>query len=189
MKTLMLGYRTTAVWLLSVGLVAAVASGQEAPAAQPGITPITVGETINVTTLGDSIYFAGQPSAEDLAIFASLGVKTVLNIRTPPEMEGLGFDEEASVEAAGMTYVHVPMGREMPSPTDLERIFETLDGAQDGPVLFHCGSSNRVGSVWAVYRGVREGLEVDDAIEAGRVAGLRAPALERAARDYLSRRQ
>lgn len=159
------------------------------PANRSEITPITLDGTSNVTTLDDSIYFAGQPSAADLRMFANLGVKTVLNLRTTPELEGLGFDERAEVEAAGMTYVHVPMGTELPVQTDLDRILETLDGAQDGPVLLHCASSNRVGSVWAVYRGLRGGVEVDAAIEAGKAAGLRSPALEKAAREYLTNRQ
>lgn len=149
------------------------------------VRPLTIGETRNVSTYDNQVYFAGQPDEAALRQFADFGVKTVINIRTSGEIESLGFDEQKTVEEAGMTYVHVPMGRELPSDDALKRILDTLDTAGDGPVLLHCASSNRVGSVWSVYAGERAGLDLEAAIAEGKAAGMSAAPLEKAARDRL----
>ena len=101
-------------------------------------------------------------------------------------MASVGFDEKDAVENAGMTYVHTPMGGGIPAKAELERIVRALDSSSDAPVLLHCASSNRVGSIWAVYAGLYAGLSTESAISEGQAAGMRAPGLEAAARGALS---
>lgn len=150
------------------------------------IRPLQVGDTPNVTTFDNRVYFAGQPTKEAIKQFAELGVKTVINLRQESEMASLGFDEKDAVESAGMTYVHAPMGRGIPPEATRRRIMEALDTSADAPVLLHCASSNRVGTIWSVYAGLRAGLSTEDALSEGRAAGMKAPALVQAARDALS---
>ena len=150
------------------------------------IRTLEVGDTPNVTTFDNKVYFAGQPTEEALKRFAELGVKTVINLRGESEMASVGFDEKDAVEASGMTYIHVPMGRGIPAETELKRIMDALDTNADAPVLLHCASSNRVGTIWSVYTGLRAKLSTDDALSEGQAAGMKAPALVQAARDALS---
>jgi len=152
----------------------------------PSIESTKVGETRNVTVLGDRIYFAGQPSADDLAEFSRLGVETVVNLKQPPEMARVNFDERATVEASGMKYLNVPIGGDPPSDETLGTLFDLLSNSDENKVLLHCGSSNRVGYIWAVYRGVHDGLELEKAIDEGKRAGMRSEALEKWARDYIA---
>jgi hypothetical protein len=42
----------------------------------------------------------------------------------------------------------------------------------------HCGSSNRVGYVWALYQRDRVGLDLNEAISEGEKAGLRSDGLK-----------
>jgi uncharacterized protein (TIGR01244 family) len=150
----------------------------------PEIAPITVGETRNVSAHeSGNFYFAGQPTEADLKTFAHLGVKTIVNIRSEAEMSQLDFDERQVAEAAGMNYVNLPMGREIPSDDELAQMFDALDTAKDAPVLMHCASSNRVGTVWALYRANRAGLNADQAEAEGRAAGMRADSFVRAVRE------
>lgn len=149
------------------------------------VAPVTVGNTPNTAAFGKHVYFAGQPGAEDLEKYAELGVKTIINLRTEPEMDGLDFDESAAVKKAGMDYVHVPIGREDLDKETIERIMTALDSAGQGPVLLHCARSNRVGYIWTVYRAARHGLSIEDAVAEGKQAGMRAGALEERARKYL----
>ena len=142
------------------------------------IRKIDVGKTSNVSTFGGTLYFSGQPAEADFKTFASFGVKTVINLRTPPEVEGLDFDESNTVEEAGMTYVNLPMGRELPTGAALETILSAIENALPGPLLLHCGSSNRVGAIWGAYRASRHGLSADESIVQGKAAGMRAPAFE-----------
>jgi len=153
------------------------------------ITLQNVGSTKRVSTYNNKVYFAGQPAKDDMKTFADMGVKTVINLRTPPEVEALDFDEKAAVVSAGMTYVNVPMGKQfMPLP-ELEELFATIDTAREsGPVLIHCASSNRVGAVWGAYRGLKQGLSADDAVAEGKAAGLRAQAFDEAIRELMGDR-
>ncbi len=151
------------------------------------ITLLNVGNTKRVSTYNDKVYFAGQPAQADLKTFAEMGIKTVINLRTPPEVEALDFDEKAAAEAAGMTYINAPMGKQMLPRPELEKLFATIDAARkSGPVLIHCASSNRVGAVWGAYRGLTQGLSADDAVAEGKAAGLRAPAFDTAIRELMS---
>ena len=101
-------------------------------------------------------------------------------------MEQVGFDEQKIVEDAGMTYLNVPVGRDALSDDTIERLFDVLARSDQDKVLLHCASSNRVGYIWAMYRGVHDGVEVDKALEEGKRAGLRSEALEQRARDYIA---
>jgi len=122
-------------------------------------------------------YFAGQV---DEASFKRLaeekGIVTVVNIRGQSEIDSLGFDEKAAVEALTMAYVHIPVSAATFSAEDVKRFAEAVE-ASDGPVLLHCGSSNRVGAMWAAYLVMEHGMDVKTAIERGRAAGLRADSL------------
>jgi uncharacterized protein (TIGR01244 family) len=151
------------------------------------IRDLEVGQTNNVSTYDNTVYFAAQPDAASLETFASYGVKTIVNLRSAEEMAGVGFDEAAKAEELGMRYVHAPMGRELPPDATLEEIFAALDSAAaEGPVLLHCASSNRVGAVWGLYAGKRAGLDADEAIAEGKAAGMTAPAFEEELRETLS---
>lgn len=176
---------------LALALLAAFAVTAQ-PATQPGwaatakVAPATVGATPNSAAFGTRVYFAGQPSQADLAEYAKLGVKTIVNLRMPAETANLGFDEAAVAKAAGMNYVSVPFGAVMPPDGDLAKIYAELNKAGAGKVLLHCASSNRAGMVWATYRGTQHGVAAEAAIAEGKAAGLKAPALEKLAREKLA---
>lgn len=168
----------TAVMLLAAALVFGQTKWHEGKK----VVPEETGKTPNTSTFGNLVHFAGQPAEADLKLYAERGVKTVVNLRTPAEMEKLGFDEKAAVERNGMVYVNVPVQGEPPADADIQRVMKILDGAKDRPVLMHCASSNRVGMMWSIFRAREHGLAADDALAEGKAAGLRNPGLESAAR-------
>ena len=149
------------------------------------VSPAAVANAPNSSAYGSSVYFAGQPAESDLAAYAKLGVKTVVNLRSAQEMEKVGYDEAAAASKAGMKYIHVPTGGTAPSDAELAKIFLALDQSDSAKVLMHCASSNRVGMVWSIYRGIKQGLSEEDAIAEGKAAGLKAPGLEKAAREKI----
>ncbi len=152
-------------------------------AAQPA--PVTVGKTPNSSAFNQTVYFAGQPSPADLAEYKKLGVTTVVNLRTADEMKMAGIDEAAAAKAAGLKYVNVPIGSAPPTDSDLARIYAELLKAPKEKVLLHCASSNRVGMVWAIFRGTQQRVAPEEALAEGKAAGLKAPALEKFAREKL----
>jgi len=124
---------------------------------------------------------AGQPAPQVLAKLEDMGFRTVVNLRT--DKEG-GAEERAVVESQGLRYVWVPITPDSFSLADVEAVEKVLRDPSSGPVLLHCASSNRVGAVWAVIQ-AREGKPLDEALAAGREAGLRSPQLEAAVRRML----
>ena len=128
-----------------------------------------------------SLAGAGQPSAMALQGLKRMGFRTVVNLRT--EKEGPA-DERAVVEAQGLRYVSIPIAPDTFSLADVEAVEKVLDDPSAGPVLLHCASSNRVGGVWAVIQ-ARKGKGLDEALAAGREAGLHNPQMEAAVRRVL----
>lgn len=115
---------------------------------------------------------AGQPDAEHFKAMAALGYTTVIDMRTDSENRGL--DEKAVVEELGMDYVLLPVsGREGINFDNARALDEILSARQGQKVLVHCGSSNRVGAIFAL-RASQAGESDEDALEKGRSAGLKS---------------
>lgn len=173
-----------ALVFLSVGF--AQQSGKRpAWAADSKVAPVTVGQAPFSSAFGSKVYFAGQPSQSDLADYAKLGVKTIINLRTPGEMERVAYDEAAAAQAAGIKYIHVPVSGGMPAHSELAKIYAGLNHAGEGKVLMHCASAARVGMIWAAYRAEEHGLAASQALEEGKAAGMKSPALDKAVREKL----
>lgn len=122
------------------------------------------------------VFFGGQPTADAFRTAQKRGIKVVVNLRSDQETMALEFDEPALVRALGMEYVAIPITPDTFSTADADRLKDELLKTA-GPVLIHCGSSNRVGALWAMYLRRHRGVAVDDALELGRQAGLRSESL------------
>jgi uncharacterized protein (TIGR01244 family) len=94
----------------------------------------------------------------------------VIDLRT--EGEDRGMDEEAVVEALGMRYELLPIGRGSITFENAQAL-DALISESDGPVLVHCGSSNRVGALMTLRQSLN-GADDESALEYGRDAGLRS---------------
>lgn len=160
------------------------------PAAEPPawtsggqVETVAVGAAPNSSAFASRVYFAGQPSAADLAEYAKLGVKKVINLRMPAEQANLGFDEAGAVKQAGLEYTHVPFGAEGPSDDDIRRVLGVLETAGEGKILLHCASANRAGLMWTLFRGERHGLPLDRALAEGKAIGMKSPVFEKIVRE------
>ena len=134
----------------------------------------------NLFVLGN-VYFAGQPTEAGLAWSKAQGVETVINTRTAGE--ALPYDEQAVADELGIKYVVIPITPDSFSVGDVEAFASVLDEAraEGGGVLIHCGSSNRVGGLWAAYLHAHHGMSPGEAIERGKLAGLRKDTMIEAA--------
>lgn len=124
---------------------------------------------------------AGRPSPEHFALARQRGVTRVINL-CPPD-EPCTYDEPALVKEAGLDYVNIPIAGAADLSQDNARKLAIALENIDGSALVHCASSNRVGALFAVKAAKLDGKSVDEAIEIGRSAGLRA--MEPAVRQLL----
>jgi len=175
--------RTTLTLLFcATTLFGACSSAPEEPAV---LMPAECGTTPNVHAFGD-IWLAGQPSAADFALAEEQGVKTVITLRKDGELE---WNEVQVVSELGMTYVGLPWN----GPDELDdEVFARsrhLLSKAERPILLHCGSANRVGALWLPWRVLDGGLGVEEALAEARTIGMRTPAYEELALDYIERMQ
>lgn len=104
----------------------------------------------NFDQVDERVYRGGQPTSVGFAYLASLGVKTIIDLREPGDRSTA---EERVVTAAGMRYVNVPMtGLTPPSESEITKILSILEGSGAGPVFVHCWrGADRTGAVIAAY--------------------------------------
>ena len=96
-------------------------------------------------------------------------------------MARVPFDEPALVAELGVDYVTIPVTPATLSAATVDR-FEEEIATTDEPVLVHCSTAKRVGGLWAAYLVRSHGLDWEQAVELGKAAGLRQPAMIAAAR-------
>lgn len=126
------------------------------PAAAQTVAPAPDAFKIyNFGKVNDDYYRGAQPTGNDYAALAALGVKTVVNLTNDDDGEAT---ERALVEQHGMRYVGIPMSTRKP-PTDAEIAAFLAAVDEEGAVYVHCvGGRHRTGVMTAVYRMTRDGL-------------------------------
>lgn len=141
--------------LLATCLLICVCTGlatRDVSAQTPPSLPSVAAEALQK----DRVILAAQPNADDFRRWHAMGVRHVLNVRTPAEMERVsaaGLDEAALLAKLGISYTQVPLGGDAfpmrQAPVDALR---DLLGKDDGLVLLHCASASRAGQVWAGHQ-------------------------------------
>jgi uncharacterized protein (TIGR01244 family) len=124
--------------------------------------------------VGDDFFIGGQPTEKALRELKALGVTTVVNLRTPPEMGRIGFDEEKLVKELGMKYVYLPSRSGQAdfaySPNQLRKFTEAMMSA-DGKVLLHCTIAWRASHLWAAYL-IERGVPIPEVLTHARAINL-----------------
>jgi uncharacterized protein (TIGR01244 family) len=116
-----------------------------------------------------SIVTSGQPDAASIGELADAGFVAVIDLRSANEDRG--FDEQAAVESAGMSYISLPVAGAAGVSYENAALLDQILGNIEGPVLLHCASSNRVGALLAL-RAHSQGASPEEALELGTEAGL-----------------
>jgi protein tyrosine phosphatase (PTP) superfamily phosphohydrolase (DUF442 family) len=96
------------------------------------------------------VYRGAQPTGEGFHYLASIGVKTVIDLREPGERASA---EKRIVTELGMAYLNVPMtGLTPPTDAEILKILPVLENKSSGPVFVHCWrGADRTGAVIAAY--------------------------------------
>ena len=104
-----------------------------------------------IRTLNDRVAVAPQIAPADVPAIAAAGFVAIVNNRPDGEEPGQPDGEaiRAAAEAAGLSYVAIPVTAAGFSHPQLEAMTEALAGA-DGPVLAYCRSGTRSCNLWAL---------------------------------------
>ena len=103
----------------------------------------------NFGEMDANFYRGAQPKKDDYASLATLGIKTVVDLRDDPENY-----EQSAAEAAGLKYVNIPMSdTEYPKPESIDAFLKLIGDPATGAIFVHCaGGRHRTGIIGAVYR-------------------------------------
>lgn len=154
--------------LLFLGLAALAAC---ASLQQLNLAAIQQAELRNLNVPESNALASGQPTPEQIKVLADAGVKHVISLRRPDEID---WDEQEIVEANGMAFYSIPIaGLDGVTRENATKLEDLLNSLGNDPVLVHCGSSNRVGALktLASLEG-QDSASVEAAFAEGRRWGL-----------------
>jgi len=126
----------------------------------------------------------GQPTEPQLKAFKAAGGQVVLDNRDP--MEPRPFDEPATVRAAGLEYISVPIVHGAVTTDTMKQMHEALKKLEGRKVLLHCSSGNRTAAALIPYLMIDKKLEQEDAVDLAMSIGLRSAELMEIAVTYAS---
>lgn len=113
-------------------------------------------ELPNFHQVNSRLYRGAQPREGGIRKLASLGFKTIINLRGEDESTRA---EESEAEALGMRYFAVPLpGMRRPSDEQVERVLSFINDSENQLVFVHCHhGEDRTGLIVAVYRISQDG--------------------------------
>lgn len=123
--------------------------------------------------IGDDLFVAGQPTERALRELKAQGVTTIVNLRSPSEMQRIGFDESKLIADLGMKYVYLPVrgDAEFPYSTATLASFTDVMRQAEGKVLLHCTVAWRASHLWAAYL-IQQGVPAADVLAHTRAINL-----------------
>jgi len=138
-----------------------------------------------IMCVDERVSTAGQPKDTAFAKLAENGYKSVLSLRTPTEGIDLTKEKEL-VEKTGMKFVNIPVVSNDPKPEQVADFIKAVKEKANQPMLIHCGSANRVGAFWMIYRVVDQGWTEEKALEEATQIGLTSATLKTFAHEYIA---
>ena len=127
--------------------------------------------------INDRLHVSAQPSVEALKKLKEAGVGTVIDLR--PDDETPDLDEKAVVEKSGVAYQSLPIaGKAGLTKANVAAFDRLLTQAEQGKVLLHCASGNRVGAMMALRARWTQGKSVEESLAIGKASGLTGLAVE-----------
>jgi uncharacterized protein (TIGR01244 family) len=123
----------------------------------------------------DDVHVAPQITAEDVALAAAQGFRTIVNNRPDGESadQPPGAAIAAAAQAAGLAYVAIPIDH---TGFDLDQVAAMAAAMEAGPVLAYCRSGTRSCNLWALAE-ARRGSDPDAIITAASHGGYNVAAL------------
>lgn len=127
-----------------------------------------VTDIYNYIRIDDGLATGGQPSVEELRAAARAGFEVVINLALHDDPRYSLPDETGTVQALGMTYVHIPVKFNAPTEDDLHAFFAEMEKHQGKRLLLHCAANKRVTAFLGLYRVIRQNWDVEPAFAPAR---------------------
>ena len=125
---------------------------------------------VNFAVLSDNVAGGGVLPVDVVSTLVGLGYSTIINLQHAEE-DGVAAEGEAVI-AAGLEYLHLPMGGLDFTREQAVAVADAINNAK-GTVLIHCRSGARVTAVWALAEAIDKSLGAEAAADIARNHGCR----------------
>ena len=119
-------------------------------------------EIINFYQITKNIGTGGQPTVNQLTEVVKNGYKTVVNLAMHDSDNAIA-DEGSIVASLGMTYVHIPVPFDAPSPSHLKKFCKVMDSLSGEKVFVHCAVNARVSAFMHQYLTLKKEVSSEQA--------------------------
>ncbi|GJE15643.1 TIGR01244 family sulfur transferase [Methylobacterium marchantiae] len=128
---------------------------------------------MTITPIDSRLSVSDQPDEAAIAAMPGRGFALLINNRPDGEEPGQpgSAAEAAATEAAGLSYLHLPVEGPTITREDIARFREAVETAS-GPVLAHCRSGTRSLTLWALSEVLAGRLRRDELAAYGRERGF-----------------
>jgi len=133
---------------------------------------------VNLKVYSKQMMTSGTLAEDGVERLQAAGVKRIIDLRTVEE--GVS-QEQQQAQQAGVEYINIPIGSALPDEQQVAQFSELMASGEETLTLVHCGSGNRVGTLWSMYR-IEQGVDPEMALAEGRAMGMqkaRADAVEK----------
>jgi protein tyrosine phosphatase (PTP) superfamily phosphohydrolase (DUF442 family) len=101
--------------------------------------------------IGENLGTAGQPTGAQFQTIREAGFEVVINLALPTSDNALA-NEGGVVTGLGMSYVHIPVNFEAPSPQDFHAFCRVMEAFENHRVFVHCAANKRVSAFVFLHR-------------------------------------
>ncbi len=119
-------------------------------------------DVINFFQITNAIGTGGQPSLSQLYDIAQNGYDVVINLATH-NSENAIENEGSIVASLGMTYIHIPVPFEAPTPQHLRKFFGVMNGLSEEKIFVHCAVNARVSAFVFKYLTMEKEMQAEKA--------------------------
>lgn len=142
-------------------LLAAVAVGQEKPAARPETWAKKLDKPglLNLHQVSATLFRGAQPTAEGMRQLEAMGVKTVISLRAH-------HSDKDKLAGTKLASVSIPMDTWHPTDKQVVQFLRVATDAKQQPVFVHCQhGADRTGLMCGIYRVAVCGWTKEEAIK------------------------
>ena len=120
--------------------------------------PVALSGVPNLHRVNDGLYRSGQPDKEGMRNLATLGIRTIINLRAyHSDTDEVGEEE--------IDCVRIPMHAWRPREDDVAAFLAVATSPERAPILVHCNyGADRTGFMCALYRIVIDGWSKERAL-------------------------
>ena len=121
--------------------------------------PIRLEGVPNLHKISDSLYRSAQPSAAGMKNLKTMGIETIVNLRS-------FHSDRAEIGDTGLAHEHIYVKAWHPEEEEAVRFLQIVTNPKRGPVLVHCQhGADRTGTMCALYRVSVQGWSKEEALK------------------------